>query len=50
MALRKQLKTDPEEGDKIAMGTQMVKKVLSNLIVGRDNYVFTHSEDGLPVT
>lgn len=30
-ALRRQLNTDPEEGDHIAIGTQMIKIVLSNL-------------------
>lgn len=45
--LRKQLKTDPEEGERATMGTQMVKKALSNLILGRDNYKFAHSEGNL---
>ncbi len=44
--LRKQLKTDPEEGDTGAMGTQAVKKVLSNLLLGRD-YINAHSENNL---
>ena len=44
--LRKQLKTDPEEGDTSAMGTQAVKKVLSNLLPGRD-YINAHSENNL---
>jgi hypothetical protein len=36
--LRRQLNTDPEEGDKIAMGTQMVKIGLQNLRLERTNY------------
>ena len=45
--LRKQLKTDPEEGDRLAMGTQAVKKVLSNLLLGRS---YKHASDGHEVT
>ena len=33
--LRKQMNTDPEEGDEMHIGTQMVKIVLSNLIKAR---------------
>lgn len=33
--LRKQMNTDPEEGDEMHIGSQMVKVVLSNLIQGR---------------
>lgn len=36
--LRRQLNTDPEEGDKIPMGTQMVKIGLQNLRLGRTDY------------
>ena len=36
--LRRQLNTDPEEGSKINMGTQMIKIVLQNLRLGRINY------------
>lgn len=42
--LRRQLNTDPEEGDKIVMGTQMVKIGLQNLRLNRDDY--THSRSG----
>lgn len=34
-ALRKQLNTDPEEGDQIAAGTQMIKVCLSSLRIDR---------------
>ena len=34
-ALRRQLNTDPEEGDEIAAGTQMIKIALSNLRLDR---------------
>lgn len=37
--LRRQLNTDPEEGDKMALGTQMVKIVLQSLRLHRNNYV-----------
>lgn len=37
--LRRQLNTDPEEGDAIAIGTQMVKIVLQNLRLYRADYV-----------
>lgn len=37
--LRRQLNTDPEEGDKIPIGTQMVKIGLQNLRLHRQNYV-----------
>lgn len=37
--LRRQLNTDPEEGDTSTLGTQMVKIVLQNLRLKRDNYV-----------
>lgn len=42
--LRRQLNTDPEEGDKIVMGTQMVKIGLQNLRLNRKDY--THSRTG----
>lgn len=42
--LRRQLNTDPEEGDKIVMGTQMVKIGLQNLRLNRQDY--THSRSG----
>jgi hypothetical protein len=34
--LRRQMNTDPEEGDLMTMGTQMVKVALSNLRLGRE--------------
>lgn len=37
--LRRQLNTDPEEGDKMALGTQMVKIVLQSLRLHRNNYI-----------
>ena len=46
--LRRQLNTDPEEGDTIAAGTQMIKIALSNLRLLRDNYF--DSEKGENVT
>ena len=37
--LRRQLNTDPEEGDRITAGTQMIKIALQNLRLDRENYV-----------
>ena len=37
--LRRQLNTDPEEGEAANLGTQMVKIVLQNLRLLRDNYI-----------
>lgn len=37
--LRRQLNTDPEEGEFANLGTQMIKIVLQNLRLFRDNYV-----------
>lgn len=37
--LRRQLNTDPEEGDNITAGTQMIKIALQNLRLERNNYV-----------
>lgn len=37
--LRRQQNTDPEEGDTSSLGTQMVKVVLQNLRLDRNNYV-----------
>lgn len=47
--LRMQLNTDPEEGDKISFGTQALKKVLSNLRLGR-NYTVSYSVGNLKST
>lgn len=43
--LRRQLNTDPEEGDTIAVGTQMIKIGLSNLRLLRPNYMFNGSDE-----
>ena len=45
--LRRQLNTDPEEGDKITMGTQMVKIALQNL---RKKKTYTDSRTGEDIT
>ena len=45
--LRRQLNTDPEEGDSIAMGTQMVKIALQNL---RREKVYTDDRTGEDIT
>lgn len=37
--LRRQQNTDPEEGDKTSIGSQMVKVVLQNLRLNRINYI-----------
>lgn len=37
--LRRQLNTDPEEGEAANLGTQMVKIVMQNLRLLRDNYI-----------
>lgn len=42
--LRKQLNTDPEEGEMANLGTQMVKIVLQNLRLLRDNYIDAKDE------
>lgn len=42
--LRRQLNTDPEEETHISIGTQMVKIVLSNLRLNRNNYVRNYTK------
>lgn len=45
--LRRQLNTDPEEGEFANLGTQMIKIVLQNLRLFRDNYI--DSRTGNPI-
>ncbi len=45
--LRRQLNTDPEEGEFANIGTQMIKIVLQNLRLFRDNYI--DSRTGKPI-
>ena len=45
--LRRQLNTDPEEGEFANLGTQMIKIVLQNLRLFRDNYI--DSRTGKPI-
>lgn len=45
--LRRQLNTDPEEGEEITMGTQMIKICLQNLIGGRS---YVDSRTGRTIT
>ena len=46
--LRRQLNTDPEEGSKSTIGSQMIKIGLQNLILERNNYI--DSRTGKPVS